>query len=79
MSFSSDTKAELAALDVDSACCRFAECYGLVLMSRCFSLQEKSYVTESFPAARKLAESLAEEAGIMAEIVTSIRRSQTKL
>lgn len=79
MSFSSDTKAELAALDVDSACCRFAECYGLVLMSRCFSLQEKSYVTESFPAARKLAQSLAEEAGVMAEIVTSLRRSQAKL
>ena len=79
MSFSSDTKAELAVIRPESACCQTAECYGLALFSRCFSLQEKSYVTESFPAAKKLAETLAEQAGVMAEIATSIRRSQTKL
>ncbi|MBR4888143.1 MAG: DNA-binding protein WhiA, partial [Clostridia bacterium] len=56
-----------------------AECYGLVLFTRCFSLQEKSYVTESFPAAQKFAQYTAEVTGVMAEISTSIRRANVHL
>ena len=79
MSFAAETKTELAALQPENECCALAECYGLALFTRCFSLQEKSYVTESFPAAEKLAQLLAEVAGVMAEITTSIRRANVHL
>ena len=79
MSFAADTKAELAAVRPENGCCSLAECYGLVLLTRCFSLQQKSHVTESFPAAQKLAQLLAEVTGVVAEISTSIRRSNAHL
>ncbi len=44
MSFSSDTKDELCTLHI-SGCCKAAECYGLLLYSRCFSFSEISLRT----------------------------------
>jgi DNA-binding protein WhiA len=79
MSFAAETKSELAAVRPENECCLLAECYGLVLFTRCFSLQEKSYVTESFPAAQKFAQYTAEVTGVMAEISTSIRRANVHL
>lgn len=46
MSFATDIKAELCKMET-STCCRIAECYGLLLFGRAFSVQNISVTTEN--------------------------------
>lgn len=72
MSFSADAKRELAAVDNQKACCQKAECYGLFLFAKAFSLQEIALVTESAPVARVAAQLTAELCGCMADISSAL-------
>ncbi len=74
MSFSSDVKTELCKLENKRDCCRRAECYGLWLFSKCFSLKEAATVTENAAAARRMLELAAETAGVSAELSYAVSR-----
>ncbi len=74
MSFTSEIKSELCKLESKRLCCLRAECYGAWLFSRCFTLQESAYVTESGPAARRMLELAAAGAGVSGELDYGISR-----
>lgn len=74
MSFSSDIKAELCKIENKKDCCRRAECYGLWLFSKCFSLKEGITVTENGAVARRMLELAAETAGVVGELAYGISR-----
>ncbi len=63
MSFSSSIKSELCKLENKKTCCLRAECYGMWLFSKCFSLRETAYVTENGGVARRMLELAAAAAG----------------
>lgn len=46
MSFASEVKAELCKIEM-STCCKIAECYGILLFGRAFSVQNITLATES--------------------------------
>ena len=54
MSFSSDVKAELCRTDIGTRTCAVAECYGVLLFSNIFSMQEIRIVTSSEGFASRL-------------------------
>jgi DNA-binding protein WhiA len=70
MSFSLETKKELCRIQ-DGDCCRKAECYGLFLFGRNFSLQSVSLTTESRETAKRAAELAAGAAGVCVDISAS--------
>lgn len=74
MSFSAEIKAELCKIENRKDCCRRAECYGLWLFSKCFSLKEGAVVTENGAAARRMLELAAETAGVMGELSYGVSR-----
>ncbi len=74
MSFSSDVKTELCKLENKRDCCRRAECYGLWLFSKCFSVKEAVFVTENAPLARRMMEAAAESAGVSGEMSYGLSR-----
>lgn len=74
MSFSGDIKAELCKIEQKRDCCRKAECYGLWLFSKCFSLRETAYVTENGGVARRMLELAAETAGAGGELSYGVSR-----
>ncbi len=76
MSFSAEIKAELCKVENKKDCCRRAECYGLWLFSRCFSLKEGAVVTENGGVARRMLELAAQAAGVSAELSYGISRRQ---
>lgn len=76
MSFAADIKKELCKLEEKKSCCRKAECYGLWLFSRIFSLKEGSFLTEQGEVARRMLELAALEAGVSAELSYGISRRQ---
>ena len=79
MSFSYDTKAELCKLEVDSPCCRHAECYGLLLCAKNFSLASVTLVTEHLAVARRAAELTAQVTGAIVDVRTAVRRGGSTL
>ena len=74
MSFTSEIKTELCKLEPKRECCLKAECYGLWLFSRCFSLKEGAAVTEHGPTARRMLELAAAGAGVSAELNYAVSR-----
>lgn len=76
MSFTSDIKMELCKLENKNLCCMKAECYGIWLFSKCFSLKASAFVTENGLVARKMAELSAAAAGAQPE--TSFVMSRRK-
>ena len=77
MSFASDCKKELCMIENRRACCLKAECYGLLLFSKCFSLSESRMICENGAVARRLAEAAAVSAGVFAEVRSELRRKNT--
>lgn len=74
MSFSSDIKTELCKIENKKDCCRRAECYGIWLFSKCFSIKETAFVTENGAVARRMLELAAEAAGVGGELTYGISR-----
>lgn len=74
MSFSSEIKTELCKIENKRDCCRRAECYGLWLFSRCFSLKDSAFVTENGAVARRMLESAAETVGVSGELAYGMSR-----
>ncbi len=74
MSFSSEIKTELCKVENKKDCCLRAECYGLWLFSRCFTLKEAAIVTENAGVARRMLELAAQAAGVSAELTYGISR-----
>lgn len=70
MSFASEVKNELCGSD-PAACCRKAECYGILLFGRSFSARAVTFSTESGPAAQRAARFTQEVTGIFPETVES--------
>lgn len=77
MSFASDCKKELCIIENKRACCLKAECYGLLLFSKCFSLRESRMICENGAVARRVAEAAALSAGVYAEVRSELRRKNT--
>jgi len=77
MSFASDCKKELCILENKRACCLKAECYGLLLFSKCFSVRESRMICENGAVARRVAEAAAVSAGVYAEVRADLRRKKT--
>lgn len=75
MSFASDCKEELCKIENRRACCLKAECYGLLLFSKCFSPRESHMICENSAVARRIAEAAAVSAGVYAELRAQQRRS----
>lgn len=74
MSFTSQIKTELCKIEWKKPCCLRAECYGAWLFSKCFSLKEGTFTTESAPAARRLLELAAAGAGVSAQLTYAVSR-----
>lgn len=74
MSFSSEIKTELCKVENKKDCCRRAECYGLWLFSKCFSIKETAFVTEHGAVARRMVESAAEAVGVLGELAYGMSR-----
>lgn len=74
MSFSSEIKQELCKLENKRNCCLRAECYGVWLFSKCFSLRETAYVTENGGVARRMLELAAAAAGAAGELSYGVSR-----
>ena len=67
MSFASETKQELCQ-SAPQQCCRKAECYGLLLFGRSFSLSGVILTTENRAVARRAAQLTAEITGAIVDI-----------
>lgn len=74
MSFSYDTKLELAKETAKNNCCNMAECYGLWLFSRLFTLKERYYISENPAITTKMAELAAGLTGAETEIQYAVSR-----
>ncbi len=74
MSFSSSIKSELCKLENKKTWCLRAECYGMWLFSKCFSLRETAYVTENGGVARRMLELAAAAAGAGGELSYGVSR-----
>lgn len=76
MSFASDCKRELCIIENKRVCCLKAECYGLLLFSKCFSLRETRMICENGAVARRIAEAAAVSAGVYAEVRSEFHRKK---
>lgn len=74
MSFSANVKDELCHIENKSKESRRAECYGLWLFSKCFSLREQTAVTENGALARRMLELAAQTAGVSGELRFGVSR-----
>ena len=80
MSFSSEIKHELCKVENRKLCCLKAECYGIWLFSKCFSLKNSAYVTEHGDVARRMSELAAAAAGVQVEMSFAVsRRKKARL
>ncbi len=77
MSFASDCKEELCKIENKRSCCLKAECYGLLLFSKCFSPRETRMICENAAVAHRLAEAAAVSADVYAEVRAQQRRKNT--
>ena len=64
MSFSTDVKDELLAIDDLSDCCIQAQSYGMLLFGRSFSSSSVSYATEHEPSSERYAEYIESITGV---------------
>ena len=78
MSFSSAVKTELCKIENKRDCCRRAECYGLWLFSKCFTLREGATVTEHEGVARRMLELAAQVAGVSGELSYGLSRRRNR-
>lgn len=77
MSFSSDVKSELSRDVPQNPCCQKAECYGLLLFGKSFSLQEISVKAAHRAAAHRAAQLIAEITGAIVDISSyTLRRRE---
>lgn len=74
MSFSSEIKHELCKVENRKLCCLKAECYGIWLFSKCFSLKNSAYVTEHGDVARRMSELAAAAASVQVEMSFAVSR-----
>ncbi len=74
MSFSSDVKNELSKIDAGKMSDLKAECYGVWLFSKCYTLKESSYTNENAEVIRKMAELAAVATGVSTEISYTMSR-----
>ena len=74
MSFTSQVKSELCKIELKKPCCLRAECYGAWLFSKCFTLKEGSYTTETPHVARRMLELAAAGAGASAQLTYAVSR-----
>lgn len=74
MSFTSNVKTELAKVQNKEMCCLKAECYGIWLFSKCFTLKETAFVSENSAMIHKMAELAAIAADVSAEITFTMSR-----
>lgn len=74
MSFALRIKTELSGTEPRNFCCLRAECYGMWLFSKCFTLKESCFVTECAPAARLMLELAAVGAGISPQLTYAVSR-----
>lgn len=72
LSFSSDVKQELAAMEIKQNCCKKAECYGIFLFAKSFSFQEMNLVTESPSAARLAVQLISELCDCMVDLSSEL-------
>ncbi|MDU7337638.1 MAG: DNA-binding protein WhiA [Clostridium sp.] len=72
MSFSYDAKLEMCKLEPEQSCCEKAECYGLLLCAKSFSLQAVSLVTEHSLVARRAAQLTAQTTGAIVDVRTAV-------
>ena len=74
MSFSSEIKHELCKVENRKLCCLKAECYGIWLFSKCFSLKNSAYVTEHGDVARRMSELAAAAPSVQVEMSFAVSR-----
>jgi len=74
MSFTSGVKTELVKIQNREICCLKAECYGIWLFSKCFTLKEATFVSENTELIHKMAELAAVAADVSAEITFTMSR-----
>lgn len=74
MSFTADIKTELCKIQIKRDCCLRAECYGVWLFSKCFTIKEAAFTTESGPAARRMLELAASGPGVSAQLSYAVSR-----
>ena len=67
-------KVELCGVELKRECCLRAECYGVWLFSKCFTLRESAFVTETGPVARRMLELAAAGAGVSGELTFGVSR-----
>jgi len=74
MSFTSQIKSELCKIENKKSCCLRAECYGAWLFSKCFSIKENAFTTESAPVARRMLDLAAAGAEVSAQLTYAVSR-----
>ena len=74
MSFASEIKEELLRADLKRDCCRFAQCYGMLLFSRLFTLNRVSFNSNNGTIVRRLADEISTLAGIIVQVETFLHR-----
>lgn len=72
MSFSYDTKSELCKIEPEDSCCKKAECYGLLLCAKSFSLSSITLMTEHARVARRAAQFTAQVTGAIVDVRTAV-------
>lgn len=74
MSFTSSIKTELCKVEPKHQCCLQAECYGIWLFSKCFTIKESCFITECAPVARHMLELAAASVGVSPQLTYAISR-----
>lgn len=74
MSFTSQIKAELCKIELKKRCCLRAECYGAWLFSKCFSIKENAFTTESAFVASRMLELAAAGAEVLPQMTYAVSR-----
>lgn len=76
MSFAGEVKKELCKADINVSSRRLAECYGLLLYSRCFSEQEIKLKTEAICVAERFSDHMSTLFGAIVEKKSTLRASK---
>ena len=74
MSFTFDIKQELVRFETKKDCCLKAECYGAWLFSKCFTVFESAFISESHKVVSKMAELAARVCGVMPRVSYSVKK-----
>ena len=74
MSFAADTKSELCKQVCPYDCCAKAECYGILLFAKQFSLRSIAFSTEHRETALRLADLITEQTQAVVDISAKMTR-----